>query len=294
MTYPPAQDLYRAAVRIARTGQPVFPCYSELTEVRGKEHKPKSPMVKWETGATTDEATIKRWWQRQPTASIGIPTGIKYDVLDVDTRKHDGRLHLVTLSNLGLLSGCKRVIKTPSGGFHLYFPPNLMLTNKTRGASTGLDVRAKGGYVLVPPSYIIEKEKGYEGPYVDLGATNGSTDGVLQWDLILNEITPLDDVSKQEIELPDYQQQRSIAGLKHFMSNAKESERNTSLFWAVNRCIEHGFDPHELMDAALLSGLPEQEILDCIDNALKRVGVRVEELSSEQEILVNHMFPDEN
>lgn len=291
--WPEPKTLYKAALRFARAGQPVFPCYSELTEVNGKTKKPKSPMVKWQDAATTDPATIKRWWQRQPNASIAIPTGIKFDVLDVDTRNGDGRLHLVRLSNLGLLAGCKRVIKTPSGGFHLYFTPNPMLTNKARGASTGLDVRAKGGYVLVPPSYIVDDEKGYEGPYVDLGATTGSTDEVLQWDLIVNEITPMDIETKQPIDLPPREQQRSIAGLKHTVANAKEGERNNILFWAVNRCIENGFDPHELMEAASLCGIGEDEVLQTINSALKRAGVRVEELGSEMEVMVADMFPDE-
>lgn len=293
--FPPAQDLYRAAVRLARAGQPVFPCYSELTEVRGKMKKPKSPMVKWQDAATVDPAQIKRWWRREPTASIGIPTGIKFDVLDVDPRKGaDGREHLVRLTNLGLLSGCKRVIKTPSGGFHLYFNPNPQLTNKVK-ASFGLDVRAKGGYVLAPPSYIIvnEDSKQYEGSYVDLGPTDNSTDDVLQWDMIRNDILPVSDTG-QEIELPPLEQQRSIAGLKHRMSTAVEGERNPILFWAVNRCIENGFDPHELMDAALLAGLGEDEILQTINSGLKTQGVRVEELGSEMEVMVADMFPDED
>jgi hypothetical protein len=252
-------------------------------------------MLKWQDNATTARATIKRWWTKFPDAAIGIPTGIKYDVLDVDTRNHDGRLHLVTLSNLGLLAGCKRVVKTPSGGFHLYFNPNPMLTNKTRGGSTGLDVRAKGGYVIAPPSYIIETEKGYEGAYEDLGATSNSTDQVLQWDLILNEITPLDSVTKREIELPPRGQWRSIAGLKNTVAKATEGERNNILYWAVNRCIENGFDPHELMEAASLSGLGEEEVLNTINSALLRTGARVEELTAVEEGLdVEAMFPDES
>ena len=272
---------------IAKTGQPVFPCWPSGPKV-------KSPMTKngWKD-ASTDPAQIKRWWARQPKAAIGIPTGVVWDVLDVDINPHkDGRAHLVRLANLNLLRGCHRVIKTPSGGFHLYFPANPLLKNKGRGASLGLDVRATGGYVIVPPSYYKDDEKRVKGRYVDLGAPVGFTDEVLQWDLIVNDLAPKADNSNEEIELPNYEQARSIAGLKHFVANAKVSERNNSLFWAVNRCIENGFDPHELMDAASLCGLAEHEVLTTINSALKRTGARVEELTAVDALSVEGMFPD--
>jgi hypothetical protein len=281
-------SLGKAALKIAKTGQPVFPCWPDGPKV-------KSPMTKngWKD-ATTDPDQIKRWWTRQPKAAIGIPTGVVWDVLDVDINPNkDGRVHLIRLANLGLLRGCQRVIKTPSGGFHLYFPANPMLKNKGRGASLGLDVRATGGYVIVPPSYYKDTEKRVEGHYVDLGPTVGYTDEVLQWDLIADDLAPKADNSNDEIELPNYEQSRSIAGLKHFVANAKESERNNSLFWAVNRCIENGFDPHDLMEAASLCGLPEHEVLTTINSALKRTGARVEELTAVDALSVEGMFPDD-
>jgi hypothetical protein len=283
-------DLGRAAMRIAKSGQPVFPCWPEGPKV-------KRPMTKngWKD-ATTDRAQIKKWWTRQPGAAIGIPTGVLWDVLDVDVKPNlDGRVHLVRLTNLGLLRGCQRVVKTPSGGFHLYFPVNPMLKNKARGGTLGLDVRATGGYVIVPPSYYNDTEKGHEGNYVDLGEPVGFTDEVLQWDLIVNELSPKVEGTNTEIDLPGYEQSKSIAGLKHFVSNIKEGERNNGLFWAVNRCIENGFDPHELMDAASLSGLPEEEVLQTINSALTRSGKRVEELTAvEPTEDLEAMFPDED
>ena len=49
--------------------------------------KGKIPLLKdWPTLATTDEATIRRWWTEDPTANIGLATGKASDlfVLDVD------------------------------------------------------------------------------------------------------------------------------------------------------------------------------------------------------------------
>ena len=69
--------LLRAALAYAGRGVPVFPC----------EPGAKRPLTRnghWD--ATTDRRAIERWWRRQPSANIGLPTGKKSGivVLDVD------------------------------------------------------------------------------------------------------------------------------------------------------------------------------------------------------------------
>lgn len=280
MSMPTPQDMYRAAQVLLKQGQPVFPCKSGGP-------KPKAPLTR--NGlhdATLDRDVVKRWWQTQGHAAIGIPTGIIWDVLDVDV-KHgsDGRIHLPYLQRMGLLNGCVRVALTPSGGYHLYFPAAPGLTNKAN-ATLGLDMRGKGGYVLAAPSFIETDD--YAGAYVDMGETEGSTGEPLLWDLIVSALIPMDTETKKPVSMLPSERRASIAALREWVSILKAGERNNGLHWAVCRCIDNGIDPHELVEPALLTSLAEDEILLTVNSALKRAGIMAEELDTEAEA----MFPE--
>lgn len=282
MSAPDANTLYRATQALVRSGQPVFPCKS-----RGV--KAKAPMTK--NGlhdATLDLPQIKRWWSSHRDASIGIPTGIIWDVLDVDVkREQDGRVHLPYLQRVGLLNGCKHVVRTPSGGWHLYFKTAPGMTN-TANPYLGLDVRGKGGYVLAPPSYLedVPSEEGtYSGAYEDMGQTIGSTDDPLMFDLIVSALRPIDANTKKPIELLGYERRSSLASLRGWLSERQPGERNNALHWAVCRCIDSGIDPHELTEVALLLGLGEEEVTATIDSALRRAERSADDLATEAEAL---------
>src|SRR5262245_57485274 len=49
--------------------------------------------------ATQNRDRVEAWWTAVPTANIGVPTGIVFDVLDFDV--HDGKPGLGTLNELG-------------------------------------------------------------------------------------------------------------------------------------------------------------------------------------------------
>lgn len=286
MTAPSANDLYRAARKMADTGQPVFPVRSVYVD---ETKKAKVPLGKWRDIASTDPDQIKRWWRKHRDASIGIPTGIVWDVLDVDTKRdEDGRVHLPTLTELGLLNGCKFVVRTPSGGWHLYFKATTGLTNKAN-ATLGLDVRSLGGYVLAPGSYIdatLDPDAGYKGPYEHMGETVDSTDDPLWWDLIVQSIMPVNTRTKEPVVLLDYERRASVASLRGWLSERVQGERNNALHWAVCRCIENGIDPHELVEVTTtILDLPEEEVLKTIGSALRRAGVVAEDLDSEADAL---------
>jgi hypothetical protein len=286
---PSANDLYRAAQRLIKSGQPVFPCHTRPTTVNTRKGPrvfgAKSPMIGGGlNSASADKAQVKAWWSKYGEAAIGIPTGIKYDVLDVDSKgEQDGRVHLTRLAKLGLLDGCKHVVKTPSGGWHLYFRATPGMTNKAN-PELGLDVRATGGYVLAPPSWIDDGESSV-GSYTFEGLTTGGTDEPLMWDLIVRSLTPFNDLTKKPIDLLGYERQGSLASLRGWLAERRTGERNNALHWAVCRCIENGIDPNELVEVALLMGLDETEVETTIDSALRRAEVRAEDLMSEGEAL---------
>jgi hypothetical protein len=276
--------MYRAAQTLAREDQPVFPC---KTGLEGNPEKAKAPLTtNGLHDATVNRAQIKAWWSKHRGAAIGIPTGFKWDVLDVDVkREQDGRVHLPFLQRMGLLNGCKKVVRTPSGGWHLYFSSATGLTNKAN-ATLGLDVRSIGGYVLAPGSYIRTPE--YAGIYEDMGETTGGTDEPLMWDLIVSALAPVDITTKREIPILPSERRASIASLREWVSVRQAGERNNALHWAVCRCIDNGIDPHELVEPAVLSGLSEDEVLLTVRSALRRAGLSAEDLDTEAEAL----FPE--
>lgn len=277
MSAPSANDLYHAAQKFIKSGQPVFPCHSAGARA-------KAPMTKHGVlDATLNITQVKRWWKSHGSAAIGIPTGIVWDVLDVDTKgSHDGRTHLRFLQGVGLLNGCKRAVRTPSGGLHLYFRTAPGLTNKA-SAALGLDVRSKGGYVLAYPSYIETEE--YAGAYEVVGDTTESTDEPLLWDLIHAALAPKNTITNKPVELLSTHRASSLPALRNWLANREKGERNNSLHWAVCRCIDNGIDPNELVEVATMIGLDEDEVTLTIGSALRRAGVTADDLSTEAEAL---------
>lgn len=293
-TIPSPNDLYHSAQVLARKGQPVFPCSSSL-DIHGKAAK--APLTRnGYKDASTDPAQIKRWWTRYRGAAIGTPTGLLWDVLDADLAKNDdtddGRVHLPYLHRVGLLNGCKRVVKTPSGGWHLYFKSAPALGfGIGSNAYIGLDIRAVGGYVLAPGSYIDTRPDGknYAGLYADEGSTVDSTDEPLLWDLVTDAIRPVNADTKTPIVLLEAEQAANVGGLKIWLSNKQMvGERNKCLHWATMRCIDAGIDPHELVEVALFIGLGEAETKTTIEKAMQRAGLKPSDLKTEVEI----QFPD--
>jgi putative DNA primase/helicase len=100
----------------------------------------------WKNKATTDEATIERWWTEVPHANIGILTGRTSGllVLDVDKGGAD------TIEKAG---GFPETLwcQTGNGAHHYFAHPGEDIPNAVKFAS-GLDIRSDGGLVVAPPS----------------------------------------------------------------------------------------------------------------------------------------------
>jgi hypothetical protein len=128
----------------------------------------KKPLITgWQDRATTDLHQIEAWWRKWPRALIGHPTGIVCSVLDVDVKNgKDGLASLAELGYSDLLSNpIGPVVRTPSGGFHIYFRAHNDLRNSVSKIGPGLDWRSKGGFVILP-----SPASGYEwnSPYESL------------------------------------------------------------------------------------------------------------------------------
>ncbi|NKS56349.1 helix-turn-helix domain-containing protein [Rhodococcus hoagii] len=142
------------ALEYARKGWPVFPL-----QPRGKT--PLSAHGFYE--ATRDLGQIEKWWTTWPDANIGTPTGpapgCGLDVIDIDVKADkgvDGESRLDEASALGVLTPDLILGQSTSGqGRHLWIRSR---TGRRCGVGTakagrlGMDVRAAGGYVVLPGS----------------------------------------------------------------------------------------------------------------------------------------------
>lgn len=100
--------------------------------------------------ATLDPDQAAQWWQRVPTANIGIPTGHRFDVIDIDYRVPGTAERESTVERAGQFPPVHGIVTTASGGRHLYVHPTG--AGNAAGTAGGMDYRGRGGYVVAPPS----------------------------------------------------------------------------------------------------------------------------------------------
>jgi putative DNA primase/helicase len=181
----------QVALQYVRRGWPVFPCrecdgapYKKRSTGEMATPRAKAPYTG--TGlkdATTDEQRINAWWRSYPNALIGLPAGENgCFVVDFDPRwvedhdpatgevlvDEDGKpiLRLLTLVELKAAleeqMGCplprSLTAITPSGGVHVYFrqPADGEEIRNKGNLPDHVDVRGRGGYVIAPPSEILD------------------------------------------------------------------------------------------------------------------------------------------
>jgi len=117
----------------------------------------KRPLVEWAEFQTQKPSRdeVQAWWERFPTAGIGMITGKinNLTVLDCDSEEA-----IKTVEGFLPESFEISIANTPRNGRHYFFnyTPELHSRN---GAGANLDVKSDGGYVVVPPS------RGMKGSY---------------------------------------------------------------------------------------------------------------------------------
>jgi hypothetical protein len=99
--------------------------------------------------ATCNRARILAWWTRHPFANIGLATGHRFDVLDVDGPS--GEQAIRTLAAEHCLRSSGPLVRTGGGGWHYYLAPT-GLGNIHPQDLAHVDWRGRGGYVVAPPS----------------------------------------------------------------------------------------------------------------------------------------------
>ncbi|MBN8991620.1 MAG: bifunctional DNA primase/polymerase [Rhizobiales bacterium] len=115
--------------------------------------KAKTPLIKdWQNQASQDPAKIEEMWRQYPNANIG---GVTRDhiVVDLDPR-NGGEETMAALLAVEHFPDTAAT-RTQSGGRHLiYVAPNGPVKGGTGKLGPGVDIKARGGYVLLPGSTI--------------------------------------------------------------------------------------------------------------------------------------------
>jgi Bifunctional DNA primase/polymerase, N-terminal len=134
-------DLHNAAHALARRGWQIFPCLPG-----GKT--PATPNGFY--AATTNPATIDRWWRANPDYNVAIRCGAGSGlwVVDLDGSGADV-LRCLSAANSPLPA---TLIAQTASGWHLYLAADRDLPSTAGKIGPGIDTRGRGGYVIGPPS----------------------------------------------------------------------------------------------------------------------------------------------
>lgn len=258
---PPQQ----AALRFAEAGIPIFPC-------KIAEKRPLTPHGFHD--ATADVAHIRRWWARWPEANIGMPTGAasRLEVVDIDVH---GRVRGFAAFELarreGLADRWHALVKTASGGMHAYYPADPDRPQPSwQSARSGIDFRGEGGYVIVPPSWVMFE--GNRSSYEFIGAGHGDpvpVDGTaLRQFLDPNPAPATNQPAGLQLDV-------DADRIATWLAMRVEGERNRALYWAACRLAENGVPDQHARDvlgpAAEHAGLRQPEILTTIRSAYRTV-----------------------
>lgn len=185
--------LAKTASWYARNGIAIFPLRPGSKSPLIKKAHPEDSTVQRECkracgrdghglyDATTDPERIAAWWKATPQANIGIRTGIRFDVIDIDgpegvrawcdqvrhgqcPRRPDGITPACCDNGhcpgdgstenalLGTLYG-KVATGGENGGFH-YYVECTGHPNGVKMLGGHVDYRGEGGYVVAPPSRV--------------------------------------------------------------------------------------------------------------------------------------------
>jgi hypothetical protein len=174
----------------------------------------KKPLVKWEKcqkeRATEDQ--VKKWWAKYPNANIGIVTGTISDIIVIDIDSAKGQEEYTV--KLGEFHNTISQKTGKPNARQLFFkhPKDRKYHNRAR-LFLDVDVRADGGYVVVPPSV----------------HPNGT---VYQWiinpvEMGLNDLLDLpEDIKTQLISKTDKKPDHIEGWVQEALMGVKEGQRN--------------------------------------------------------------------
>jgi hypothetical protein len=250
----------KAALRLAAQGVPCFPVRANKWPACPQGFK----------NATANEKELRILWAHFPGPLVGVPTGVKFVVLDLDLQHVEAQAwyHDTPLPPT-------RTHVTRSGGRHLLFQPHLDVRNSAGIVERGVDTRGEGGFIIWWPAAGLEVTRG--------GVIAPVPDFILD---ALAKPAVDDPLAKYAASVaamptgnnggaaPEASPTRLDAILKT-VAAAPEGQRNALCFWGackIRDMILHGECGDDafgaLHAAATTAGLPAREIQTTIDSAV--------------------------
>ncbi len=232
------------ALKLAHGGNAVFPCRADKTPLTANGFK----------DATADPNVVHNWWTEHPDALIGVPTGTKFVVIDLDLQ-HNTALdwYEVNRSRLPLT----RTHMTRSGGRHLLFKPNDAVGCSAGKLGPHVDTRGLGGYVIWWPACGFDVYHG------------GMLVEITGWIVAALHPPPAEPTtSSNVVQLsPPVTSRSKFEGIVRRIATAHQGERNAICFWGACRVAElvaqnafgHTDAIEIIVEAASRAGLPRQE-----------------------------------
>jgi hypothetical protein len=197
--------------------------------------------------------------------------------VDIDVRRTgDGHEALEAAAGQADTDGWAFMVRTPSGGLHLYFPADPARPQSSWVcAAAHVDFRGAGGYIIAPPSAItlVDGERvGYR--LIETGHGPGPVDAARLRDALDPQAAARRLAARVHRPIPSASDPQARAvGLVRFVATRGEGERNHALFWAFCRLAETGWEPDRawaaLAPAALQAGLLDREITGVIRSAYR-------------------------
>jgi hypothetical protein len=243
-------------LELAHLAYRVFPCDDNKRPLT--EHGFKD--------ATADIKTIECWWGRWPDALIGVPTGEKFVVVDIDLQHAEAQWWYAR-ANLPLT----RKHETRSGGRHLLFAPNEAVKCTSGKLYAHVDTRGLGGYIVWWPA------SGLEVLHENVLAP------VPEWIIkrLQTERTVMPTVQVPRRPLSAKDAEARVSGVIRKVARTREGNRNSVAYWGAHRLAELVQDNildrsaavEIIVEAASRSGLPRAEAARTAKSALKRAGV---------------------
>jgi hypothetical protein len=231
------------ALKLAQGGDKVFICGPDKRPLTANGFK----------DATTNPDVIHGWWVSCPNALIGVPTGPRFVVIDLDLQHEDAQAWLEDNRHRLPLT---RTHATRSGGKHLLFAPNEKVKCTAGKLCRGVDTRGAGGYIIWWPACGLEVLHG------------GVLAPVPEW--IVEALNPKPKpivTSRICVNAPSA---ASLRGALNMLANAREGERNHALFWTACR-----------MGEAVRSGtITESQAYDLLTSVGRQVGLLDREILS--------------
>lgn len=253
-----------AALLYARSGWPVFPLSGKipyeflLPGQKGHGHR----------DATTDKSQIAAWWTEHPKANIGLATGRPSGMLVLDMDVPQGYFGLKELQQEYGTLPSTRTVHTASGGLHYYFqyPEDGSTYPNTVGLAEkiGVDIRADGGYVVLPPSQLFGRQT-YTWAHYDIPVAP-----LPDW---LQKLLPIKGEDRQFPHDVRFASPTGEKWLDEAIARATEGNRNAVGFWLACQLRDDGLTKEQTTRMLLLyaNRIPQEKSPYTSQEAIKSV-----------------------